>query len=167
MQERELDTQIVVNRWDDTMDVAREFRVFVPPPLARLRGRTFESLVMKNDMKISAISQYRWFSPFVAPYLDHTLEETADRLLCGAQFILEQILDFVEEHMEKEAKDMLVRFGFSFDVVIKEVEGAQLVEINPFGALSGCGACLFNWAIDGRMMYGLEEAVFAVTMDEK
>jgi hypothetical protein len=40
------------------------------------------------------------------------------------------------------------------------------VEINPFGAMSGCGACLFNWVIDGRILYGMEERVFAVVLNE-
>ncbi|KAF2833605.1 hypothetical protein CC86DRAFT_442036 [Ophiobolus disseminans] len=39
-----------------------------------------------------------------------------------------------------------------------------LVEINPFGAMSGCGACLFNWVSDKKMLYGLEKADFAVTL---
>jgi hypothetical protein len=41
------------------------------------------------------------------------------------------------------------------------------VEINPFGALSGCGACLFNWVLDGKVLYGLEEAQFILTVEEE
>ena len=62
--------------------------------------------------------------------------------------------------------DLLLKHGFSFDVALERHGSVQLVEINPFGALSGCGACLFNWVRDGRMLYGLEEAQFAVTLDD-
>ncbi|KAF2256699.1 hypothetical protein BU26DRAFT_414240, partial [Trematosphaeria pertusa] len=93
---REMRIPIVCNRWDEGMDAAREFRVFVPPPGARMS------------------------------------------------------------------------YGFSFDVIVKEGGVVQVVEINPFGALSGCGACLFNWARDGRVLYGLDggEVEFAVTLEE-
>lgn len=33
------------------------------------------------------------------------------------------------------------------------------MELNPFGALSGCGACLFNCVLEGKMMYGLGATV--------
>ncbi|KAJ6201724.1 hypothetical protein J3E72DRAFT_182069 [Bipolaris maydis] len=56
--------------------------------------------------------------------------------------------------------------GFSFDVALEQDGTVQLVEINPFGALSPCGACLFNWIRDGKVLYGIEEAQFAVTLDE-
>jgi hypothetical protein len=42
----------------------------------------------------------------------------------------------------------------------------QLIEINPFGALSRCEACLFNWGLDARVLYGLEEdMIFIVTQE--
>jgi hypothetical protein len=34
-----------------------------------------------------------------------------------------------------------------------------LVEVNPFGAMSICGACLFQWVRDGRVVYGFEGEV--------
>lgn len=48
----------------------------------------------------------------------------------------------------------------------KEMEVYGLVEVNPFGGLSGCGACLFSQIGDRRMVYGLEwEGKFIVTLD--
>lgn len=32
----------------------------------------------------------------------------------------------------------------------------RLIKINPFGAVSGCGGCLFNWVIDAKDLYVLE-----------
>jgi hypothetical protein len=60
----------------------------------------------------------------------------------------------------------LLTYSFSFDVALQPDGSVQLVEINPFGATSGCGACLFNLLIDGRIMYGLEGEVFAVMLNE-
>ncbi|EUC44968.1 hypothetical protein COCMIDRAFT_96930, partial [Bipolaris oryzae ATCC 44560] len=59
------------------------------------------------------------------------------------------------------------RYTLVFDVALEQDGTVQLVEINPFGALSPCGACLFNWIRDGKVLYGIEEAQFAVTLDEE
>jgi hypothetical protein len=161
---REVKIELVLNKWDDTMDTSREYRVFVPPPLAKLPGRAPGSVGSQN-MKISAISQYRWHSPYVPPYPDTGLEETAQNIEKAAKEILQQILDFMNTDISNEVRTMLIRYGFTFDIIIKEGGEAQLVEINPFGALSGCGVCLFNGIIDGKVLYGLEgdDIEFAVT----
>ncbi|EOA92154.1 uncharacterized protein SETTUDRAFT_153128 [Exserohilum turcica Et28A] len=56
------------------------------------------------------------------------------------------------------------KISFTFDVALQQDGSVQLVELNPFGATSGCGPCLFNWVRDGKMLYGLDEAKFAVTV---
>ncbi|KAH5830456.1 hypothetical protein HBI94_042160 [Parastagonospora nodorum] len=99
--ENRANVQLILNPWNDKMDPAREFRVFVPPPFGAQRKR--------------------WRLPYQC---DH------------------------------------------FDVVLQDDGSVQLVELNPFGAMSGCGACLFNWIIDARMLYGLEDAGFAIVLDE-
>lgn len=57
--------------------------------------------------------------------------------------------------------DSLRTRGFSFDVL--EEDGAdgdiQLIELNHFGAMSGCGSCLFHWIRDARVLYGLENGI--------
>ncbi|KAH6639700.1 hypothetical protein C7974DRAFT_449842 [Boeremia exigua] len=54
---------------------------------------------------------------------------------------------------------------FAFDLALQHDRTVQLVELNPFGALSACGSCLFNWITDGRVLYGLEKNVeFAITL---
>mgnify|MGYP004501280199 CR=1 FL=1 len=68
--------------------------------------------------------------------------------------------------MSDEVTRALFKYGFSFDVALRHNGMVQLVEVNPFGALSGCGACLFSWVEDGRVLYGLEKEVeFVVTLD--
>jgi len=52
---------------------------------------------------------------------------------------------------------MLMEYGFTFDVVLQREIEIQLIELNPFGALSGCGGCLFNWIQDAELMYGLKK----------
>lgn len=57
----------------------------------------------------------------------------------------------------------LKTWGFSFDIVVKGICPAggnvEVVEINPFGARSGCGSCLFHWERDGSVLYGGKEGV--------
>jgi hypothetical protein len=51
--ENRQNVQLILNPWNDKMDAAREFRVFVPPPAA-CATRLNEA----SDCRISAISQY-------------------------------------------------------------------------------------------------------------
>jgi hypothetical protein len=56
---------------------------------------------------------------------------------------------------------LLLKQGFSFDVMWKEDEQrCALIELNGFGARSGCGACLFHWVKDMDVMYGTREATY-------
>ncbi|USP76621.1 hypothetical protein yc1106_03895 [Curvularia clavata] len=142
------------------MDTAREFRVFVPPPAAAAT----DSETPKN-FKISAISQYKWPFVFEAPW-GFTLEETVAKVETGAKAVLQEIVTYAKEELTADIVELLLKHGFSFDVALEQHGNVSLVEINPFGALSGCGAFLFNWVLDGRVHYGLEEAQFAVALDE-
>jgi hypothetical protein len=153
---RDVSITLVLNPWDEGMDPAREFRVFVPPPAAR----GLES----KDFRVSAISQYRWPMVFEAPW-GFSLKQSVDFVAAGADTVLVDIVAYAEKELSRVIMGLLLEYGFSYDVALKEDGGVQLVEINPFGALSGCGACLFNWVIDGRVLYGLEEPLFAVTLE--
>lgn len=139
------------------MDPAKEFRVFVPPPSARKEK--------DGNFRISAISQYRWHEPLQLPP-GFTVAQLVDCVTVGAQKILTKICQHLLPSYPLENQLMLLRYGFNFDVALQDNGSVQLVELNPFGTMSGCGACLFNWIIDARMLYGLEEAGFAVVLDE-
>jgi hypothetical protein len=154
----EIKIQLILNPWDATMDPAKEFRVFVPPPAAR---GVLEPHV--NDLEVSAISQYTWHHAFSPPY-GFTIQEVADRVAEGARKTLAELVEFIAGDFDVEMRGLLLRYGMSFDVALKEDGSVQLVEINPFGAMSGCGACLFNPVLDGKVMYGLEPAMFALTL---
>ena len=54
--------------------------------------------------------------------------------------------------------DYLEKEGFVFDVFDTTSE-MQLVEVNPFGAMSGCGSCLFHWIRDAKTLYGRKEGI--------
>lgn len=123
--------------WNASMDNKFEYRVFCAP----------------CGGEISAISQYQWHSLW-----HHGTEEALEqervtrRVLEGAEAIHAQIMAHsnMTESMRKR--------GFSFDVLEKDGEGGdvQLIELNHFGAMSGCGSCLFQWIRDARVLYGLE-----------
>lgn len=158
---REVRMQVVLNPWDADMDSASEFRVFVPPPLA---AGAKEGGVA--GLRVSAVSQYCWHSPFAFP-CGFALERTAGLVCAGADAVLVDIRAFAEDEMSEEVRGLLLRYGFSFDVALQQDGSVQLVEANPFGALSGCGTCLFNWVSDGRVLYGLERDVeLVVTLDD-
>jgi hypothetical protein len=156
--DREMQIKLVLNPWDEAMDPGKEFRVFVPPPAAKT-GREADA----TEFAISAISQYRWPMVFEAPWgLD--LQQTVDLVDTGAKTVLTDIVAYTRRELSKDMTRLLLEYGFSFDVALQQDGSVQLVEINPFGALSGCGACLFNWVLDGKVMYGLEQPQFTVTV---
>lgn len=53
-------------------------------------------------------------------------------------------------------KGMMKRDGIVFDVAYTLGGEVQLVEVNPYGAMSGCGSCVFDWIGDARVLYGME-----------
>ncbi|KAI4658932.1 uncharacterized protein J4E79_006692 [Alternaria viburni] len=158
---REMEIKLVLNPWDEGMDAGKEFRVFVPPPAAKT-GREANAA----EFEISAISQYRWPMRFEAPW-GFDLQRTVELVDVGAKKVLEDIVSYAEKELSEEIMGLLLRYGFSYDVALQQNGSVQLVEINPFGALSGCGACLFNWVLDGKVLYGLEEPEFTVTVEEE
>ena len=99
-----------------------------------------------------AISQYKWHGRWY--HADKSLGEqrqVAERVLEGANILLRQLL----EHPAMTEK--LRSAGFTFDVAehVDNREGVRLIELNDFGALSGCGSCLFQWVRDAQLLYGL------------
>lgn len=120
------------------MNPSREFRVFCPPPGSR----------------VVAISQYRWTRPFP----ESCSPEVARRVFEGALRIHDAITQHVESITLASVSESMKLEGFTFDVLLTD-ENIQLVEINVFGAMSGCGSCLFHWINDAQLLYGLEKEV--------
>ena len=117
--------------WDDNMRTELEYRVFCPP----------------NAGRVAAISQYKWHDRWC--HADESKSEQwtiAKRILNGAEAIHRQLTD------HPAMTDELKRSGFTFDIA-EELGGEKvhLIELNDFGALSGCGSC---WIEDAQVLYG-------------
>jgi hypothetical protein len=149
------------------MDTSREFRVFCPPvwtlsALSNKRhGRATQS--RSNDRepslgRITAISQYRWHSPYHRPSLAAAQTDAAKVLACGNS-IYAQILAYAAKLPDAGVLQRLRTEGFVFDIFEASSGEMQLLEINPFGAMSGCGSCLFHWIADAPLLYGIYEDV--------
>ncbi|KAI4148393.1 MAG: hypothetical protein LQ341_001587 [Variospora aurantia] len=112
-------------KWNDKMQPGLEYRVFCAPEI----------------MRITAISQYRWFEKWY--HSGETWQrqnEIAKRVLENAKVIHQHIM------MHPAMNDELKRRGFVFDILEDpdNDNAACLIELNEFGAMSGCGSCLFH-----------------------
>ncbi len=124
--------------WDETLRTNLEYRVYCPP----------------DTDKIAGISQYEWHAPWHHADAKEEHEDIADRLLSNCKRLHEKIMT------HPAMTEVLRSRGFVFDVVADPVtQNVRLIELNDFGALSGCGACLYHWVRDARLLYGLNERV--------
>lgn len=105
-------TQLILNPWNDKMDAATEFRVFIPPPAAR-----GVSNPNTTDFRVSGISQYKWHSPLKLPF-DAPVIWVTDRVWKGARDMLASIADYMCTALEADIEDLLLRHGFSFDIAL-------------------------------------------------
>ena len=126
--------------WDDDLRTELEYRVFCSP----------------GGGRIAAISQYKWHDRWY--HADKSLDEQrkiAKRVLEGTEVIHRQLMG--HPAMTHELRNA----GYTFDVAesMDGGEGVRLIELNDFGALSGCGSCLFQWIKDARLLYGLQPEV--------
>ena len=118
-----------------------EYRVFCPPPGSK-RAR------------ITAISQYHWHEKWVHAWEGTQDQSNFERLIRECDILLQKILQ--SEGMTEDISER----GFVFDVAEGLNRGPlRLIELNSFGAMTGCGSCLFNWIRDAEMLYGLEDEV--------
>ncbi|KAF1981662.1 hypothetical protein K402DRAFT_457865 [Aulographum hederae CBS 113979] len=140
--------------WREEVGKGTEFWVFCPPLLGDL----------------AAISQYKWLealdlelgSDSEGGRREERLRNWAEELWKGVKEVHGRIMD------HPNMTDDLKESGFTFDVAEVDLapgkdgessKEVQLVELNPFGAMSGCGSCLFNWVKDARVIYGMEDHV--------
>lgn len=129
--------------WDNTMTSKREFRVFCPP---------------SPDMpKITAISQYAWHSPFLFSE-GETPESICSTVMAESQRILDEIKN------SKGFNLALHQQGFTFDIRLRPDGRMELIELNAFGALTGCGSCLFHWIRDFQQLYYGTSIVIRLTI---
>ncbi|KAL8896337.1 MAG: hypothetical protein Q9207_007756 [Kuettlingeria erythrocarpa] len=127
-------------KWNDKMLSELEYRVFCAP----------------QSGEITAISQYHWFDKWIhSGKTEQRRNEIAKRMFEKAKNIHQRIM-----HHPAMTEDLKKR-GFVFDILDDpdDSNATCLIELNDFGAMSGCGSCLFHWIEDAKLLYGLEEAV--------
>lgn len=131
--------------FNKAMDPAREFRVFCAPPFG----------------KITAISQYKWTSPFFTSDPEE-IRECARLVYEGAMEMHDRLMQHagtLDERDGSSIPDMMKEQGFTFDILLDRAGKIRLVEVNSFGAMGPCGSCLFHWIKDISLLYGFEEMV--------
>jgi len=133
------------------MNTALEYRVFCP--------RT----EIGQESKISVVSQYKWHRPSI--FQQHFSKEEVDLVLVRIMKEIQRIhLEILDELKEDEMDVLLLKQGFSFDIMYDEESNkCSLIELNGFGARSGCGGCLFHWIRDMDAMYGIREVEFRIS----
>ena len=129
--------------FNKNMNTMREFRGFCPPAAASA----------PPIPRISAISQYSWHRPY---HRSNPLsaQEDAEKVCLAAQYHHSIILGHAGELRDAQVLESLRMEGFVFDIFEAENGEMQLLEINPFGVMSGCGSCLFHWINDADLLYG-------------
>ncbi|KAF2664500.1 hypothetical protein BT63DRAFT_417860 [Microthyrium microscopicum] len=102
--------------------------------------------------------QYRWHKPF---YLTSEAEiaEVGAKVFDGVKKIFADIVEMLKGDGDgDEGEEILLGMGFSFDVVTdKDGGNVRFVELKIFGAMTGCGSCLFQWISDARILYGVKD----------
>ncbi|KAG5756271.1 hypothetical protein H9Q72_000963 [Fusarium xylarioides] len=134
--------------FNKSMRSEREYRVYCAPETGA----------------ISAVSQYCWHKPWFFDCEEHENQtRVVDQIWEGIQTIHKSILHDLDP--DDGLDQLLLKQGLSFDVFYDETdETLQLVELNVFGARSGCGSCLFHWINDWDQLYGhCERVEFRVT----
>ena len=135
--------------WDLTIQPELEYRVFCSPSVAG------DSNTEMCVTRMTALSQYRWFEPWI--HREKSNEEQhyiTMKLLQNCQGLHQQIV------RHPAFSELLGSRGFTFDVVEDPSnQSVRLIELNDFGAQSGCGSCLYHWIRDARLLYGLKDEV--------
>ncbi|KAL8684692.1 MAG: hypothetical protein Q9218_008183, partial [Villophora microphyllina] len=146
--------------WDERMTTELEYRVFCCPILGPDddvlgKGREGEG-GLNVGVRMAAISQYKWHAPWFHGH--KTVAErqaVAERLVLNCQRLFKQTVS-EPSFMATGLKER----GFVFDVVEDPAtQAVRLIELNEFGAMTGCGSCLFQWIRDAKVLYGREREV--------
>ncbi|KAH8590839.1 hypothetical protein B0O99DRAFT_633629 [Bisporella sp. PMI_857] len=138
--------------FNDKMSTAHEYRVFCAPP----------------NGSITAVSQYKWHTRSVLQgrFSDREIDAILVDILKEIRRVHGEILEEIDA---SKMGTLLLTQGFSFDVMYDEdAQKGYLIELNTFGARSGCGSCLYHWIRDMDTLYGTEDDVeFRISVDSE
>lgn len=151
---------VFLRPWDEQMRKGIEFRCFIPPLAVHAAKSQERAEAAQVGWTLSAMSQYTWHQPFpTTSTTKFSAPEIIQTALDGAKRCMADVIDTAGE---VGTLGELEKWGFILDIVVK-LQGfereVQLVEINPFGAVSGCGSCLFHWLRDAEQLYGLKNDI--------
>lgn len=132
--------ELVFLPYNGKMDTAKEFRVFCAPP----------------DGRITGVSQYKWHKPsFLTRKAPGEISRIVDTIMQDILRIHKEIMAEVGSDRGGAMDKLLLEQGFTFDVMFDEIsQRCALIELNSFGARSGCGSCLFHWLRDMEVLHG-------------
>lgn len=130
--------------FDENMRTEKEYRVFCAPP----------------DGRVTCISQYRWHKPnLFSANSEEYIAKIMEDIKKGALSYHREILFELDTGNGGDMDWLLLKQGFTFDIMFDEGSGkCKLIELNSFGARSGCGSCLFHWLKDWDVLYGKKKA---------
>jgi hypothetical protein len=88
--------------------------------------------------------------------LDEIVKSITGKAVCSHGEIMAGVRARMDTKSTNDGLDeMSLRQGFSFDVLFDEAtQRCVLIELNVFGARSGCGAYLFHWLRDVDVLDG-------------
>lgn len=128
------DNRLYFFKYDPTWNEDREVRVFV------YKG------------KVTAISQYKWFSKgWFSERTDVELETIAKTIINFAEEAIKVIGSSLES---KEGSKEGSKESATVDLYVEDVNKVKLVEFNSFGYWQAAGSCLFHWLVDYDILYG-------------
>ncbi|KAF2471621.1 uncharacterized protein BDR25DRAFT_313555 [Lindgomyces ingoldianus] len=96
-------------------------------------------------------------SPFLTQHLGSLLDTHLRDKRWMKPFVMPEAMDVGKLAYIMNRLQLLVPSGFTFDFSLESGNMTQLIELNPFGALSVCRKYLFNWIKNARLLYGLED----------
>ncbi|KAI9148239.1 hypothetical protein HJFPF1_12066 [Paramyrothecium foliicola] len=131
---------------------------FLPFDLSMKTEKEYRVFCMPKSLAVTAISQYRWHRPWIFKHNSPSeMHAFAADVYEGVQEIHGQIMETLQRDAVDDLHELMWSQGFSFDVFYDDIaRKCSLVELNTFGAQSGCGSCLFHWVKDRKLLYGEE-----------
>lgn len=128
-------------RWNHDLDFNREFRCFI------------------NNGKLTAISQYSWFTPGLFGKM------TDEQLINCGKSIQTYLITLIDKAIPIiNTKDFVADLYYETDHSMNFI---SLIELNPFGSWLSSGSALFHWIEDKKILYSDGEKITMRVLEEE